>query len=139
MEELSKEEDSRSKRSRDESSEQDVTEEAKKNKDKHIIGDMATLRVVAELIYADSYSYAQFSCQNEQAQAVCESIKDYAGTFPAIHSSQEQYCAYVRLLSEENNKAKYSCITYTGALVETTDYPGKSGYCTETSFNCPED
>ena len=101
---------------------------------------MAVLRVAAEIIYQDEgYDYNNFNCQHQDVKEFCEDAKKYADMEPVIHTSKDEYCAWIKLNSKENGKTKYMCIDDMGHLNETITNPGQRGFCDGTSFVCPSD
>ena len=109
-------------------------------KDSHIMADMTMLRVAAEIISMDEGdSYAGFNCQHRDVKPVCDSIREYAGTWPDTHSSVNEFCAWIKLNSKEDGKTKYVCIDERGLLNKVTTNPGQRGFCDGISFVCPSD
>lgn len=91
-----------------------------------IKADMSQLRVAAEIIYIDEGgSYANVSCQNEDMKLICDDIKNYTGIEPIIYAFKNEYCAYVKLTSED----KYWC-------VDSQGYAGDAICPIKGTFNC---
>ncbi len=142
FEEKEQKEERKERREEEEEEQEEIQDSSSRQeaKDNHIMSDMSMLRVIAEMISIDEGdSYASFSCQHQDVKDMCDSIKDYAGTWPNIHSSANEHCAYVKLLTKEDGRTKYCCANNLGDFVITTTNPGQRGYCDGTSFVCPGD
>ncbi len=104
-------------------------------KDARIIAEMSQLRTVAEMIYSnEGSSYSGVSCIHPEIVSICQDIKIQSGEEPTIHSTERDYCAYIKLISED----RYYCIDNKGFARETSIYPGRTGYCDGRTFVCPK-
>lgn len=103
-----------------------------KAKDARIMANMQQMRVAAEIVYWDEENYSGVSCVHPELVSLCNDIKDLTGKEPIIHSSQETYCIYTKLLS-----GKYYCLDSSLGRVETAIFPGGLGYCDGKTFVCP--
>lgn len=97
-----------------------------------IKADMLQIRALAELVYSAEGSYNMLSCAYPEVVFLCQNIADESGKEPIIHSTQKDYCVYVKLPLEN-----YYCIDSMGASREASAYPGKTGYCDGITFVCP--
>jgi len=94
-----------------------------------IKSDMLQIRLLAEIVRG---GYNTLSCAYPEVVFLCQSIATRSGKEPIIHSTQKDYCAYVKLPLEN-----YYCIDSMGATRETSVYPGRTGYCDGRTFICP--
>lgn len=108
-------------------------EAREKANDMRTISDMNQIRSVAELIYSSEKGYSLLDCTYYPDMIfLCQSIKLQSGKEPIIHSSQNDYCAYVKLLSGD-----YYCINNKEITEKNLIYPGETGYCDGKTFVCP--
>ena len=118
--------------------------------------DMSRIRYVAELIYDEEESYKNLSCSfksekliseayNKEIKVICDGIEKDAGTKPIIHTSKDEYCAYIKLPGKinrrfiwEKGKDIYCCIDNRGTrAVTTTVNPRDPGFCDGKTLICP--
>ena len=70
-----------------------------------IIMDMSQIRITAEMIYSEKESYIDVNCSSPEIASLCTEIFNQIKEKPVIHSSQDAYCAYIKLPS-----GKFVCI-----------------------------
>jgi len=103
-----------------------------------VISEMSQIRIKAELVNADEGSYKSLNCDyDEEMRALCKDIEEQTGSKPTIHTSENGYCAYIKLIRSE----EWYCIGvgasgYVRGRV-TTD-PSTQGYCDGITFVCPK-
>ncbi len=107
------------------------------------VSDMFQSQSAAEIMFSNEKSYINFNCNYSDVKILCDDIEAMVGTKPTIHSSTGEYCAYVKLSKEKEFRGEYYgdywCIdsSLTSIGIKYID-PGNSGYCTGTTFRCPE-
>jgi hypothetical protein len=86
-------------------------------------------------IYDREKSYKNANCQyNATIKIFCDGIKKQVESWPVIHQSRNNYCAYTKL----NEIGAYYCIDNTGTAIKTYINPGGKNYCTGKTFLCPK-
>lgn len=101
-------------------------------RDYSVIANMDQIRIIAEMISLDEEGFSTVNCAHPELLSLCQDIKSWVGEEPTIYSTQEEYCAYVKLPS-----GIYYCIDSKGVGEKTSVYPGGAGYCDGKTFSCP--
>ncbi len=96
-----------------------------------VISSMSQLRAVAEVTRDYETGY-DISCGKDEAEELCEDIREYAGEEPVIYAEGDSYCAYVELPGGD-----YYCIDSTGYAEETETSP--ASYCNPVDLRCSPD
>lgn len=99
---------------------------------------MRSLLLDLEIFSAKEDRSSTVNCEtNENFMFACKDLKEETGFEPVMQMASDvfaKYCAYVQVSSTE-----YYCFDSSSAWREkTTTFPGGTGYCTESSFKCPE-
>lgn len=94
---------------------------------------MFQIRVEAEIIKNVTGGYSLLSCDyNHEMRNLCDDIEKLVGSKITIHSTEEAYCAYIKLASQE-----YYCVDNTLVIRRATTNPNRLGYCDGITFICP--
>jgi hypothetical protein len=99
-----------------------------------IISSMVGLRSSLELFYSEKGSYAGFNCNYQEAKEFCNKIKDILKTEPVIKTASEAYCAYIKIIPE-NDVDQFYCISSDDSAGITNVSP--SLFCNGQNFHCP--
>lgn len=106
------------------------------------IADMSQLRSMAEVMYGNENGYMNVNCNYGDVKIFCDDIEEMVDMKPILYSSTNKYCAYVKLSGEKEFRGEYYgdywCVdsSLTSRGIKYID-PGVSGYCTGTTFRCP--
>jgi len=66
-----------------------------------ILVKMKEVQSMAETVYKEEKSYANFDCNyNKEVEKLCKEIEEIVGSNPIIHQSENEYCGYIKLDSE---------------------------------------
>ncbi len=108
----------------------------KRIKDSNLVSTVDQTRTVMTYICAMG-GCSNFNCKHKDMVALCNEISEYSykGKKPTINSGEDDACIFVPLNKKNGNT--WYCADYTGVANEVDIYPGDSGYCSGSSYVCP--
>ncbi len=105
-------------------------------KEHEVMSNMLQISSKAELIYAYKGSYESLNCDyDEEIKSACKNIEKKTGARLTIHTSENRYCAYIKLIYSE----KWYCADNISGLIpgKININPSILGYCDGKTFICP--